>query len=212
MMKNRHKALLLLGPTGSGKTPLGDLCREKGLWGRTCAHFDFGASLRAWAVRGANPPHLTTDDIAVIVNVLRTGALLTNENFHIAQTILQLYAEENLEGKDSILLLNGLPRHIGQAGDVDTIVDVKAVVHLKCSPEVVFKRIQLDTGGDRAGRIDDSPEEIALKLKIFEERTLPIIEHYRGENAWIETYDITANTTDGYIYEWLNDKKEIVFK
>ena len=42
-------ALLLLGPTGSGKTPLGDEIERRGLYGRRCLHFDFGASLRAAA-------------------------------------------------------------------------------------------------------------------------------------------------------------------
>jgi adenylate kinase family enzyme len=40
------KAILLLGPTGSGKTPLGQVLEERGLWGHTCMHFDFGANLR----------------------------------------------------------------------------------------------------------------------------------------------------------------------
>ena len=210
MIKSRHKALLLLGPTGSGKTPLGDMCGEKGLWGRTCAHFDFGASLRARAAKGPIPPHLTGEDIDVIVNVLRSGALLTNDNFHIAQAILQLFAEENLEGEDGILLLNGLPRHIGQAEDVDDIVDVTAVLHLICTPVVVGERIKHDTGGDRAGRIDDSPEEIARKLKLFDERTLPLIEHYRGKNAGIEEYKVSVATSADDIYEWLNSRSNYV--
>ncbi len=40
------KAILLLGPTGSGKTPLGQALEKKGLAGRRCVHFDFGANLR----------------------------------------------------------------------------------------------------------------------------------------------------------------------
>ena len=42
----RHRALLLLGPTASGKTPLGKLIEERGLWDFRWVHFDFGAQMR----------------------------------------------------------------------------------------------------------------------------------------------------------------------
>ena len=41
-----NKAILLLGPTGSGKSPLGDELEANGLNGRRCLHFDFGRRLR----------------------------------------------------------------------------------------------------------------------------------------------------------------------
>jgi len=43
----RNPAVLLLGPTGAGKTPLGEMIEARGLWGMSCLHFDFGANLRA---------------------------------------------------------------------------------------------------------------------------------------------------------------------
>ena len=45
-------AVLLLGPTGAGKSPLGDWLEARGLWGRPCHHFDFGANLRAIVAAG----------------------------------------------------------------------------------------------------------------------------------------------------------------
>ena len=42
----RQPGILLLGPTGSGKTPLGDRLQIRDLWGRRCHHFDFGVRLR----------------------------------------------------------------------------------------------------------------------------------------------------------------------
>ena len=46
-------ALLLIGPTGSGKTPLGELLERSGLWGRPCRHFDFGERMRRIALQSA---------------------------------------------------------------------------------------------------------------------------------------------------------------
>ena len=39
-------AVLILGSTGSGKTPLGEYIEQNGLNGIKCHHFDFGACLR----------------------------------------------------------------------------------------------------------------------------------------------------------------------
>ena len=65
------------------------------------------------------------------------------------------------------ILLNGLPRHIGQATAMEAVLEIRAVIHLRCSPETVFARIDADTGGDRAGRVDDDLEAVAEKLAIF---------------------------------------------
>ena len=186
MKSIRSKSLLLLGPTGSGKTPLGDLCEARGLWGRRCAHFDFGASLRTIAETGHKPQLLTDEDMKVVLCVLKFGALLENEHFHIAQSILRSFAVEKKLGNDDLLLLNGLPRHAGQAEDVDAVVDMRAVLYLRCSPEVVVERIRRNTGGDRMGRADDSPDDIRRKLRIFEEKTVPLLDHYRAKKVAIE--------------------------
>ncbi len=208
MKKTRYNAILILGPTGSGKTPFGYLCEEKGLWGKKCAHFDFGASLRKTLETGSKPAFLDDEDMDIVNRVLRSGALLGNENFHIAEKIFRSFAEEKDLGNDGLLVLNGLPRHAGQADDVDDIAAIEAIVHLRCSPEVVGRRIQIDSGGDRAGRIDDSPGEIERKLKLFEERTFPLIEHYSGRKAAIWWYEVLVETTPEEIYEWLNGNLE----
>ena len=63
----RHDAILLLGPTGSGKTPLGAALEEHGVCGRQCLHFDFGENLRACAEgRGT----LTDEEMAFLRGVL----------------------------------------------------------------------------------------------------------------------------------------------
>jgi len=192
---NRWPAILLLGPTGSGKTPLGELLEANGFRGRRCAHFDFGAQLRRIDDAGVGPQGLGKGDVALVRRVLHQGALLENEHFHLARAILEAFAREKKLGPDDLLVLNGLPRHVGQAADVDAFVEVRMVVHLRCTPEVVRERIRLDTGGDRGERADDSLDRIAAKLRIFEERTLPLIEHYRQSGATIVEVEVAAQTT-----------------
>ncbi len=194
MTETTHKpqALLLLGATGSGKTPLGDLLEQQGLAGRTCRHFDFGEQLRQ-AVAAERPPgDLTADEVEFLKGVLATGALLEDEHFHIAERILQSFIAARQMGADDLLILNGLPRHVGQAGDVDAIVDVRAVIRLSCTPDTIRRRIAVNAGGDRADRVDDDEAAVRRKLAVFDERTAPLAEHYRRRGAKIVTIDVTA--------------------
>jgi adenylate kinase family enzyme len=178
------KAVLLLGPTGSGKTPLGEAAERSGLWGRRCLHFDFGENLRrAAAARRPDRRGLKSADLAVIRRALVTGALLEDAQFPIAARIFAEFLREAHAGPDDLILLNGLPRHAGQARDMDRLVDVIAVVELAAAPTVIRERIRRNAGGDRMGRTDDSQAEIRKKLDIYEKRTLSLVDHYRERGA-----------------------------
>ncbi len=187
-------AILLVGPTGSGKTPLGELLEREGLWGRRCRHFDFGEQMRS-IVAAAHPPgHLSDDDVQFLREVLTTGALLEDEHFLIAERILRAFVGEP-PGREALVVLNGLPRHVGQAEGVERIVRVRAVVELACTPEAVLQRIRADMGGDRAGRSDDGEALVRKKLATFAERTGPLLAHYRARGVRIETLRVAAATT-----------------
>jgi adenylate kinase len=174
-------ALLLVGPTGVGKTPLGEYAEVHGFCGKRCTHFDFGAALRR-VDRGGNPVGaLTADDVSFIHKVLTEGALLEDETFYIASELLKA--------------------HVGQARDVDAIVRVQRVLHLHCTPEVVHDRIVLNSGGDRAERIDDAPEAVARKLAIFEERTRPLVDHYRVLDIPVTDIEITTTSHPASIWQ-----------
>ncbi len=199
------KALLLIGQTGSGKTPLGETCELNGLWGKKCAHFDFGELLRQVAANLEKPPFLTSEDMDIITKSLETGTLLENETFYIARNIITAFVGIRKMGPDDILLLNGLPRHLGQAEDVDSFLDIKKVIHLKCNPEVIYERIRLDSGGDREGRTDDSMEEIESKLELFNERTLPLLDHYRSKGVSINQLEVSVETSAEDLYLHIDD-------
>ena len=188
-------AVLLLGPTGAGKTPLGDLIARRGLWACRFVHFDFGENLRRIVLQD-RPGHLIGGaELDFLRQVLESGALLENEHFHIAEAVLQSFlAERNPEGRARVLL-NGLPRHVGQANDVDEIARVESVIALGCSSHTILERIRANTGGDRTGRVDDDLESVRNKLALFAGRTAPLVDHYRAKGARIETLEVTAAIT-----------------
>jgi len=197
----------MVGPTGSGKTPLGTICEQKGLWGRKCYHFDFGAALREIAKKGVRPASLTDEDAHIIVRVLKSSALLENEYFHIARKIIMSFAEEKRIEKDDLLILNGLPRHLGQAGEIDEIIDIRMIVYLECKPEIVSQRIRFNSGGDRSERSDDSLEAVEKKLKIFHDRTFPLLSYFRSRQTRIEEITVSVNTTPEEIHHGLECKQ-----
>jgi adenylate kinase len=203
----RHSALLLIGPTGSGKTPVGDCLEKRGLWGRRCLHFDFGANLRRIAQGGACPSVLTDKDLAVVRQSLESGRLLEDKDFHIAAKILLGFAEQKMAGAGDFIVLNGMPRHAGQARDVDGIADVLLVVVLKCSADVVLQRIRSNVGGDRGNRTDDDPTAVANKLKIFREKTFPLLDHYRAKGVRIEAVTVEADTTPEEVVRLLEKRR-----
>lgn len=188
------EALLLLGPSGVGKSPLGDLLEARGLWGRSCLHFDFGAHLRAVAAGAERPAGLADSDVDVVRRALATGALLTDAEFSIAEAVLRDVVEAPGPGAKALVVLNGLPRHVGQARDVEGLLDVGKVIHLRTTVRAVLERILTDVGGDRSGRLDDGPDAVAARLSRFETRTLPLIDHYAGKGARIVTLDVGAST------------------
>ena len=206
MKKRKQSAILLLGPTGSGKTPLGQLLERRGLRGMRCSHFDFGENLRSAARTGKRTRLLTPDDVKIVAESLKTGRLLKDKEFHIARKILASFIERKMVGRNDLIVLNGLPRHTGQAGKVDKLIDIVAVIDLVCPARIVAKRIRFNAGGDRNGRVDDSPQEVTRKLRIFKRQTAPLLDHYRRKGVRIFTVKVGLNSTAKEMREALDRK------
>lgn len=177
----RRDALLLIGPTGAGKSPLGDTLEAHGFRGRRCRHFDFGARLRrAVETDGILDP----GECKLLLDLFRTGGLLEDRDFPVAGKILSDFWAGASDG--DLTVLNGLPRHEGQARSLDPRVRVETIIHLSCPPEILLERIRTNAGGDRTGRTDDTLEDIRRKLKVYESRTIPLLRFYDAQVVKVE--------------------------
>ncbi len=188
-------SLLLVGPTGAGKTPLGEELARRGLGGRRCVHFDFGANLRALAADRGASAWLSDAERAAIEASLATGALFEDRDLPMIVWIVERFAAGKAPGPGDILVLNGLPRHAGQAPALSSLLAVRIVVRLEASPDVIRERMRLDPGGDRSGRRDDSPAAIERRLRDYRARTLPLVEHYRGLGVPVLDIAVSAAMT-----------------
>lgn len=195
-MSKQLEATLLLGPTSSGKTPLGRMIHNRGVAGRRCVHFDFGENLRQIVANRQPDEVVSREDIEFLRDVLQTGALLEDKDFPIAERVLRRFLfRQGVEGAGTVVVLNGLPRHVGQASSIAAILNVRTVVHLQCSAETVLARIAENTGGDRTGRPDDQLADVRRKLDIFAERTAPLIDFYRSSGVRVVQLAVDADIT-----------------
>lgn len=197
-------AMLLLGPTGVGKSPLGDAIELHGLLGRTCRHLDFGSELRGAVsdVRGSDA--YSTAELDFIHGVLDRGLLLENEHFPLAQKIISRYLDRVGFSQHELLVLNGIPRHAGQSHDIARIAAIHALVVLDGDADTVSRRIQNNSGGDRTERIDDNSELIGIKLSLFRERTSPLIDHYTQRGCALYRIRVSADMTPSEAYRDLS--------
>jgi adenylate kinase len=186
-------AILIVGPTGAGKSPLGDWLQREGLFGRRCHHFDFGANLRAAAAGAATG--FDEAEIEFIRGVVERGALLENESFGLAVRILKQFAARRAVRSEDLLVMNGLPRHIGQAQALSQLLRFRAIVELQCSPETISARLQLNAGGDRTGRTDDNLGLVQKKLALFGQRTRPLLAYYSERGVPVMPVAVTTGTT-----------------
>jgi adenylate kinase len=187
-----REAILLLGPTGAGKTPLGEWLDHNGLWGRRCHHFDFGARLRDVAALLVDG--FTADEIGHVRDVLEKGALLENETFYMALRILISFIKSRQVQSEDMLVMNGLPRHAGQAQNLVNTLKFAAIVDLRCSAEVVWERLQSNAGGDRTARADDGVTLVQQKLNVFADRTRPLLAWYQQRGVPLIPVAVGAQT------------------
>ncbi len=180
--KNRIKALLLVGPTGVGKTPLGRLLEEKGLQGLRVHHFDFGEELRKIA---STQTKVRQDIVDLIRSILSEGRLLNPEEYFIFLETINEFIRTRRYKEGELIALNGFPRDLKQAEFIDSHVDIIGVINLSATFEVLDYRLKNDPAGDRKGRTDDTPQLVAKKLAWFFERNIPLVEYYKRKDVKI---------------------------
>jgi len=79
------------------------------------------------------------------------------------------------------LVLDGIPRNVGQAKVMGEMIDVKKVFHLACpSRETLFYRLK--KRALKENRLDDANEQvIQRRLDIYENESKPVLSYYSKE-------------------------------
>src|ERR1700747_857695 len=83
------------------------------------------------------------------------------------------------------LVVDGIPRNVGQAKIMEEMIDVKKVFHLACpSRETLFYRLKKRALKDN--RLDDANERvIQRRLDIYEKESKPVLTHYPKDSITV---------------------------
>jgi adenylate kinase len=159
--------LVLLGAPGSGKGT--QAARLKGHL--QVPHISTGDLLRAEVAAGSPLGQQAKA-------VMDRGELVSDD-------ILLGMLEDRFSRPDTRngFILDGYPRNLAQADALDGLLTrirqpMDYAVQLEVPLDLLVERIAGRAAAE--GRADDSPESVRTRLKVYEEKTAPVIEFYRA--------------------------------
>jgi adenylate kinase len=183
--------VLLLGPPGAGKGT-----QSK----RLAAAFDL--------------EHVTTGDALRANKQMETEYGTPAEYMDAGELVpdglVNEIVKEALQSADGYVL-DGYPRNLDQAEYLSDITDLDAVLYFDVSESELVDRLTGrrvcsecganyhvefdqpevegvcdDCGGDLYQREDDTEETVKERLRVYEENTAPVVQHYREEGVLVE--------------------------
>lgn len=164
----KYQTYLLFGPPGSGKGTQG---RTLGTIPRFfhCACGDVFRSIDTRTKVGrafldySSKGQLVPDDITVELWKARIDAAVDAHQF---------------KPDIDTLVLDGIPRNVGQAQIMDELIDVEKVFHLSCpNRDALYTRLKKRALKDN--RLDDANEDvISRRLATYETESKPVLTYY----------------------------------
>ena len=164
----KYRTILLFGSPGAGKGTQGKtLGNIPGLY--HCACGDVFRNLR------------TDDELGrTFVEYSSRGQLVPDEATVRLwrQSIDAVTGAGRFNPASDTLVLDGIPRNLGQAKIMDEMIDVKKVFHLACPDrDTLFYRLK--KRALKENRLDDANEQvIQRRLDIYEKDSKPVLSYY----------------------------------
>ncbi|MDR1196787.1 MAG: nucleoside monophosphate kinase [Candidatus Nomurabacteria bacterium] len=163
--------ILLLGPTGSGKTVQGQMLADRHGW----VWISAGNLLRE-----VNDP--------AINQMMLKGIMIPHDT--INKLVFERIAKSKTASEERKFILDGYPREAEQAATLTKFEfdrtgrePIDIVIDLRITKEEIAKRLSL------RGRAEDSPKVIADRLKLHDKQTKEIKDYYSALNVPIVTID-----------------------
>jgi adenylate kinase len=164
--------LVLLGAPGSGKGTQAARLREH----LQVPHITTGGLLRAAADAGT--------PLGLVVKPIMAAGNLVSDDLMLGLLEERFAQPDTRNG----FILDGYPRNLAQAAALDGLLErigqpMDIAVQLDVANELIVERL---AGRAKAeGRDDDTPEAVRHRLKVYDESTAPVIDHYRNQGKLI---------------------------
>ena len=160
--------LVLLGAPGSGKGTQATRLREH----LQVPHISTGELLRA--------------EVAAGTALGREAKEVMDRGNLVSDAILLGMLESRFSRPDTAngFILDGYPRNLAQAAALDTLLErlrqpMDIAIQLDVGNELLVDRL---AGRAKAeGRVDDNPDAVRNRLRVYDEQTAPVIDHYRNQ-------------------------------
>ena len=163
--------LIFLGPPGAGKGTQAQRIQEA----HHIPQLSTGDMLRA-AVAAETPIGKQAKDIMARGDLVPDGVV-------VGIIADRIEADDCANG----FILDGFPRNVAQAEALDTMlldknIALDAVIELAVDPDVLVQRILKRAQESENGpREDDTEEALQHRLRVYEEQTAPVADHYAGK-------------------------------
>jgi len=161
------KKLLFIGPPGAGKGTQASLFCTK----HCLDHLSTGDLLR--------------DEVASGSELGLKASQVMNKGELVSDELVLSIVEGRLVSLSKGWLLDGFPRNVNQANSLKKLLDkieqpLEAVISIKIADDYLIERLL------QRGREDDNEEVIVNRLKIYREKTAPLVDLYRKEGILME--------------------------
>ena len=167
------KKLLFLGPPGAGKGTQANLfCKKYGL-----VHLSTGDLLR--------------DEVSSGSVLGLKAAEIMNKGELVSDELVLSIVEGRLVNINEGWLLDGFPRNVNQANSLKNLLEkinqpLEVVVLIKCADDYLIKRLLA------RGRQDDNEQVIINRIKIYRNKTSPLIDLY-SKQGFLEEIEGNAD-------------------
>lgn len=179
-----YKTVLLFGAPGAGKGTQGKILGKiPGFYHLACGDvfrsLDTNTELGRKFVEYSSRGELVPDALTI---------QMWQENMH-AQTVLSIY-----KPKVDLLILDGIPRNVGQARALDRHLQVLRVIHLVC-PDLDRMVERMKRRAIKENRLDDADEKvIRRRFEVYDRETRPVLAHY--EEAIVHEVDAMGSPAE----------------
>lgn len=166
----RYRTFLIFGAPGSGKGTQGAILGRIPRFN----HFAMGDVFRSLDTR--------TPLGRQFVEYSSKGQLVPDElTVQLWKTNVDARADSHLFKPDiDFLVLDGIPRNVGQARILETYVDVLQVFHLSCPNRDELRR-RMRKRALKENRFDDAADEVIdRRIATYEAESKPMLDYYRS--------------------------------
>jgi adenylate kinase len=165
---SRFKTILLFGAPGAGKGTQGKILGKiPGFFHLACGDvfrsLDMSTELGRKFLEFSSRGELVPDELTIE---------MWRQNMH-AQTVLSLY-----KPNQDLLILDGIPRSVGQARELERYVEVLRVIHLVCPDRDAMVQ-RMKRRALKENRLDDADERvIRRRFDVYDRETAPVLGFY----------------------------------